>query len=77
MGAILMGSPGAAAVWQNARIGFSDLLPSHVAYPSASEAVAAGVMQADPDATFQPTRPVTGQEAVEVVARIQALADVR
>jgi hypothetical protein len=37
-------------------------------------AVAAGVMTVDADNKFQPSKPVTGAEAVAAVSRIEALA---
>ena len=60
--------------WLSARVKFPDLNASHLAYPAASAAVASGVMSADANASFQPSRPVTGQEAIDVVNRIAALA---
>jgi tetratricopeptide (TPR) repeat protein len=60
--------------WESARLKFSDLAVSHLAYPAASMAVAAGVMMTGPDASFQPSRAVTGAEAVDAIARIDALA---
>ncbi|HET9834642.1 MAG TPA: S-layer homology domain-containing protein [Vicinamibacterales bacterium] len=60
--------------WQAARLKFADLAPTHLAYPAASMAVAAGVMTADPDNKFQPSRIVTGAEALAAVAHIEALA---
>ncbi len=63
-----------ARSWQAARLRFSDLSATHLAYAAASTAVAAGVMETGPNNTFQPSRPVTGAEAVSAVARIEALA---
>lgn len=67
--------PAAAKGWESARLRFSDLAPSHLAYPAASAAVAAGVMKTAADNAFQPSRQVTGQEAIDAVAKIEALAD--
>jgi hypothetical protein len=53
---------------------FSDLSPSHLAYPAASVAVASGVMTMAPGNSFQPSRAVTGAEAIEAITKIQALA---
>ena len=61
--------------WQSARGKFSDITQGHLAYPAASVAVAAGVMNPAADGSFQPARIVTGAEAVEAVARLQAMAD--
>jgi tetratricopeptide (TPR) repeat protein len=60
--------------WEAARLKFTDLAVSHLAYPAASIAVASGVMTAGPDNAFQPSRAVTGAEAVDAVAKIEALA---
>lgn len=56
-----------------ARPRFADLAPTHLAYPAASMVVAAGVMTVDADNKFQPSRVVTGAEAVAAVSRIEAL----
>ena len=70
--------PNRARSWQAARIRFTDLAPTHLAYPAASMSVAAGVLEAGPNNTFQPSKVVTGAEAVAAVARVEALAgDVR
>jgi tetratricopeptide (TPR) repeat protein len=66
-------NPARAKAWDAARLKFSDLAPSHLAYPAASVAVAAGVMTA-PANSFQPSRAVTGAEAIETITKIQALA---
>lgn len=60
--------------WQSTRTDFSDLSPSHLAYPSASTAVAAGVMSKAPDGGFQPAALVTGAEAVTMIDRFERLA---
>ena len=57
-----------------ARLKFSDLSASHLAYPAASAAVAAGVMKTGPGDTFQPSRPVTGAEAIDAIEKLQRLA---
>ena len=69
--------PGRGTAWEGARLKFSDLSPGHLAYPAASAAVAAGVMNVGPDNAFQPSRLVTGAEAIEAVAKIEALAGLR
>jgi tetratricopeptide (TPR) repeat protein len=63
--------------WESARPVFTDLPPGHLAYPAASAAVASGVMKTSPDNGFQPSRAVSGAEAVEVIARIQSLSGVK
>jgi tetratricopeptide (TPR) repeat protein len=65
--------PALARSWQGARGRFSDIGPGHLSYLAASAAVAAGVMRPAGDA-FQPSRPVTGAEAVEVVTGLERLA---
>jgi len=70
--------PAKGRTWQTARVRFTDLSATHLAYPAASMAVAAGVIDAGPNNTFQPAKVVTGAEAVAAVARVEALArDVR
>ena len=71
---IAAADPGRARSWESARIKFSDLSAGHLAYPAASIAVAAGVMTLGPEASFQPTRPISGEEAAAAIARIEALA---
>lgn len=66
--------PNLAREWESSRLRFSDLAPTHLAYPAASAAVAAGVMKTAADNSFQPARPVTGAEAVEAVAHLESLA---
>jgi tetratricopeptide (TPR) repeat protein len=69
--------PAADRVWENARLRFTDLAPTHLAYPAASAAVAAHVLTTTPDNAFQPSRPVTGAEAVEAIAQLETLAGLR
>jgi tetratricopeptide (TPR) repeat protein len=75
--AIAARNPAKAKEWQTARLRFSDLLPGHLAYPAASAAVAAGVMTTGPGTSFQPSRPITGTEAVEAIAKIEELSGLR
>jgi hypothetical protein len=42
-------------------------------YPAAARAVSAGVMAVLEDDTFQLTRPATGPEARDAVAKLEAL----
>jgi tetratricopeptide (TPR) repeat protein len=69
--------PAAARSWEAAKRRFSDLAPDHLAYSAASMAVAANVMHVGPDESFQPSRPVTGAEAVEAIARLESLAGLK
>jgi len=64
--------PDLASRWQGARPSFADLPPGHLSYPAAAMAVSSGVMTA-PDGVFGLSRPITGQEAIDALARIQAL----
>jgi tetratricopeptide (TPR) repeat protein len=65
-----------ANAWDTARVKFPDLSPGHLAYPAASAAVTSGALKTAPDGSFQPSRPVTGAEAVEAIDRLAALAGV-
>jgi tetratricopeptide (TPR) repeat protein len=69
--------PAAASAWENSRLQFSDLAPGHLAYPAASAAVAANVLKTTSDKAFQPSRPVTGAEAVEAITQLESLAGLR
>jgi tetratricopeptide (TPR) repeat protein len=69
--------PAAARPWESARLRFSDLAPSHLAYPAASAAVASGVMKTTAENTFQPSRPVTGAEAIDAIAKLESLAGIK
>jgi tetratricopeptide (TPR) repeat protein len=60
--------------WTAARGRFADLAATHLAYPAASMAVAAGVMPTAADNMFEPARVVSGAEAAGAVARIATLA---
>ena len=60
--------------WESARLKFSDLGAGHLAYPAASMAVAAGVMTLATGDAFQPSRPVSGAEAIAAIDKLQALA---
>ena len=68
-------SPAQAKAWANARGRFTDIAAGHLAYPAASTAVAAGVMTAAPDGSFQPSRAVTGAEAIEAIEHLRAMAN--
>ncbi len=63
-------NPARAKAWDAARLKFSDLSPSHLAYPAASVAVASGVMKTAGDNAFQPSKAVTGAEAIEALAKV-------
>jgi tetratricopeptide (TPR) repeat protein len=55
------------------RPAIADMPPSHLVYPAAAAAVAAGVMPLVDGTRFEVNRPVTGAEAVDVINRLQAL----
>jgi tetratricopeptide (TPR) repeat protein len=74
---VAVSRPDAGRQWQSARPVFSDLPASHLAYRAAAAAVASGVMKTLPDNGFQPSRLVSGAEAVEAIARIQSLLGVK
>jgi tetratricopeptide (TPR) repeat protein len=70
---VATGNPARARAWAGARGRFSDLPPSHLAYNDVSAAVAAGVLQVS-DGAFQPSRVVSGADAIAALDRLRALA---
>ncbi len=66
--------PRLAARWRDPRPRFSDLSPAHLAYPAAARAVSSGVLDVLDDSSFQLSRPVSGEEALTAVQRLEALA---
>jgi tetratricopeptide (TPR) repeat protein len=66
--------PRQAETWRGARVRFPDLPPGHLSYPAAAVAVQAGVMTADPDGSFQLSRPVTGAETLAAVKKLEELS---
>ena len=70
-------NPGRVQTWDSARLKFSDLSAGHLAYPAASAAVASGVLTTGPNNSFQPSRPVTGAEAIDALNKIGSLAGIR
>jgi tetratricopeptide (TPR) repeat protein len=59
-----------------ARPRIADMTDGHLSYPDVSVSVSSGVIPLV-DGRFDATRPVSGAEAVDVVARLRALADSR
>ena len=59
--------------WPKDHVTFSDLPATHPAFDAASRAVGTRVLDAGAAGAFEPTRPVTGAEAVEAVARLEKL----
>lgn len=62
--------------WRSSQATFADISTGHLAYSAASLAVTSGVMSADPDGRFQPSRIVTGQEAIDAIQRLQSISGV-
>jgi len=65
--------PGSSKKWDAARLAISDVAPGHLSYPAVSVAVASGVMSLEGGA-FGLLEPVSGAEAVDIIARLEALA---
>jgi tetratricopeptide (TPR) repeat protein len=65
--------PSRSGRWPKDKVTFSDLAATHPAYDAASRAVSTRVLDAGAAGAFEPTRPVTGAEAVEAVARLEKL----
>jgi hypothetical protein len=63
--------------WPRDHMSFPDLQPSHPAFDAASRAVGMRILTVTADGAFEPTRPVTGAEASEAVARLQKLVGPR
>ena len=70
-------NPGRGKSWQSARLKFTDLSVTHLAYPAASIAVAAGVLKTGDNNAFQPSKVVTGAEAIDAIDKVGALAGTR
>jgi tetratricopeptide (TPR) repeat protein len=71
---VAVATPQAMATWRGTHPAFPDLAGTHLAYPDASLAVASGVLPPADDRTFQPSRAVSGPEAVQAIEKIQVLA---
>ena len=65
--------PARAAAWREVPVRFSDIGAGHLHYAAASTAVAAGVLAVDEGGAFQPSRPVSGAEAVDAVTRLEPI----
>jgi tetratricopeptide (TPR) repeat protein len=65
--------PAAAKSWQGAKGKIADVAPGHLSYNAVSQAVASGVMPVDDENAFGLLRAVTGNEVLEVVARLNDL----
>ena len=73
LGLIASQRPRVAARWRDPRPHFSDLAPTHLVYPAAARAVSAGVMTPAQGDAFEPSRPVTGSEALDAVSKLADL----
>lgn len=73
LGLIALQHPARAKAWQGTTPKISDVNPGHLSYAAVSQAVAAGVMPLE-NGAFQLLRAVTGSEAADVIARLEALA---
>lgn len=69
-------APARARAWQNPVVRFPDMAAGNIAYPAAAAAVAAGVITPAADGSFQPSRIVTGSEAIAAIERLQSLANI-
>jgi tetratricopeptide (TPR) repeat protein len=67
-----LASAAQARSWEEVRVSFTDIPPSHLAYPAAAMAVASGVMRTV-NGAFQPSRPVSGAEASEIIERLRTM----
>jgi tetratricopeptide (TPR) repeat protein len=60
--------------WRASRPRFADLPQTHLSYAAAALAVASGAMSAQAENRFAPTRPATGREVANAIARIEQIA---
>ena len=65
--------PAVGQSWRARSPRIADMSETHLNYASVVNAVSAGVLSTFTDGTFQPTRSVSGTEAVEAVDRLGAL----
>jgi hypothetical protein len=68
-------TPAQLRAWQTQRAKFTDVSPSHLAYPAASLAVSSGVMQTTPEGGFEPSRVVSGADAIAAIERLRQMAN--
>ena len=66
--------PVIALRWEDSQPEFLDMRPGHLSYPFAAKAVAAGVLDSVEDGMFQPTRTISGDQAVDAIDRLMQLA---
>ena len=60
--------------WRAARPVLADVSRAHLAYPAIAGALASGTVAVGEGNRFMPSRPVTGAEVAEAVARLEQLA---
>jgi tetratricopeptide (TPR) repeat protein len=73
LGLIAARDPARAKAWQGTAPKISDVSQGHLSYNAVSQAVASGVLPLE-NGAFQLLRAVTGAEAADVIARLEALA---
>lgn len=66
--------PREGAEWRKSRPRMADLNPGNLVYPAAAMAISAGVMTLFEGDMFQPTRPVTGAEAIAIIQRLREIS---
>jgi len=66
--------PVIALRWEDSKPEFFDMRPGHLSYPFAAKAVAAEVLDSVEDGMFQPTRTISGDQAVDAIDRLVQLA---
>ena len=73
LGLVGAAKPELVTKWQATKVATADVPAGHLSYPYVSQAVAAGVMPLV-NGNFELLRSVSGAEAMEIIARIEALA---
>jgi tetratricopeptide (TPR) repeat protein len=68
-------TPARPRPWENSRGRFTDVAATHLSYPAVSMAVASGVVTVGANNDFQPSRPVSGAEAMDAMGRLEALTN--
>ena len=66
--------PVAAGAWEGALPSFQDMRDGHLNYDGAARAVAADVLAVLDGNRFEPTRPVSGADALDAIGRLARLA---
>jgi len=71
---LAVGRPAELARWRSARPVLADVSRAHLAYSAIAGALASGTLTVGEGNRFMPSRPATGAEVVEAVARLEWLA---